>query len=271
MLIVELSLAFVTDTFLFLWLTQNQVSFDSPHGGTFRQGVSAMPLYFSLAFLIPILIGIFSISFNVMRIRQESQQFYATAVLFPAPVTGKHIDRGVKYTLYILEYVFSDPSDDAKECSGNESVSREFYESVELGDQVEVLYSLRPPHQFFLAREESPFEPSLNLCALTLAFLVVGLILSGIYVRQGMRLKNEGRLVAIPILSMRRDIQRGERHLLFDRLEPTGNPFWFLVSKSTYARFRIGERVVFRYVPGAPHIFRPMWQRPVESVLKREA
>lgn len=269
---IEFFLAAVMSVLSFLWVMALTIrvpeNFCESAKAIYRLRIPVPPMYGLLIFLFLSMIGTVLITSSMMQVLRDFQQFYDGFVLVPATVTKKYIEHIGKHTDYIVAYTFCDLSDDGKEWSGSDSVPRKFYKSIKLEDQVEVLYLPRPPYRFFLKEGESPFADSLATCVTFLLIYLFMLILSGVYMWQGTFLKNEGKLVVTSVLSMYHNPQTVGYFVLFGRLESTSAPFCLLVSRSIYVRMRAGDDVVFRYVPGAPQIFRPMWRTPARSVTK---
>ncbi len=235
-------------------------------------------LFPTLPALLPLLMMLLVATSSVVSARllsatlQRRQRFYAEAVSVPATVAGKPFFHG-KGAHYSITYIFHDPFDNTRKFQGRDFVSRKVYDRTMIGDQVEVLYFPRPPYLFLLKDGDSPFNAWI-VCEAVLVFSLEVLVTTCGQMWRVFRFRTASRLATTLVLNKFKGLtSRGHDcyYLLFDQLEPMHDPFWLSVSRSNYTRLEIHDRVTFRYVPGAPHIFRPMWRIPAVSAIQTES
>ncbi len=193
----------------------------------------------------------------------EVQLLKNEGVVAVANIADQRISENDDSETYYVTFAFTAGADDQRvEVQREVSVPESFYDRVEYGSKIEVVYARSDPH---IVRIRALYTPG-KIKYWWLIFLggagglclLFAWIVLGIY-RNANRLDEEGMSTTTVLLDCfeHSDSDNTAYYLVYDL--PGVGPIRHIVEKRVYNRLTIGDTFSLVYLPDNPKIFRPLW------------
>ncbi len=197
------------------------------------------------------------------QIRQE-RLLQTEGVETTARITDKRISGGDDSDTYYVYYTFTAVGNDEKwEIGRKDSVSEAFYDQVEYGGLLPVIYVRSNPRILRIRALYTPgrveYWPLVIFGGLGLMCCLVSWVLFRGY-RTAQRLDDEGIPTATPLLDCWQE-ENSDSVIYYAAYELPGvGPVRQIVDKATYERLHVGDALRLVYLPDRPKTFRVQWE-----------
>jgi len=216
-------------------------------------------------FLVLIGLGLLAAGWLIQRNQIRAVRLLQTeGLVVTARVTDKDISEGENGDTYYVSYSFSGVAHDQRlDINRRDSVPRSFYDRVEYGGKIDIVYARSDPRIVRIYALYAPgkveYLPLLILGGLGTLVLLLMLAFFGQY-RKAVRLDNDGVPVNVVVLdSFKHEDSDSVSYYVAYELPGTG-PVRQSVTKKIYEQVVIGDTIKIVYLPDTPKVFRPLWE-----------
>lgn len=196
------------------------------------------------------------------RIREE-RLLQTEGVETIARITDKRISSSDDSDTYYVYYTFTAPgNDERQEISRKDSVSEDFYDQVEYGGSLPVIYVRSTPRIMRIRALYTPgrveYWPLVIFGGLGLMCCLLSWVLfKGC--RTAQRLDDEGVPTTTPLLDCWQEEASDSVFYYAAHELPGVGPVRQIVDKTTYDRLHVGDIIRLVYLPDQPKAFRVQW------------
>jgi hypothetical protein len=195
---------------------------------------------------------------------REVRLLQTEGLVVTARVTDKDISEGEDSDTYYVSYSFSGVAHDQRlDINRRDSVPQSFYDRVEYGGKIDIVYARSDPRVIRILALYTPgkvaYGPLIILGGLGMVVLLLMLAFYGQY-RKAVRLDNEGVPANVMVLdSFKHEDSDSVSYYVAYEL-PGAGPVRHSVAKNVYEQLVIGDTVKIVYLPDMPKVFRPVWE-----------
>jgi len=194
---------------------------------------------------------------------RQVQLLESEGVVTTAPVTDKSISESDDSRTYYVHYSLVAPVESQpQQFQHKERVSKSFYDRVEQGSKIEVVYVRSDPS---IARIRALYVPGKieywyllglgggGLVSWSIACLALG------QHRRARRLDEEGMPITVSVLDLyeKADSEGTSYYVAYEL--PDVGPIRHTISRKRYAQLRVGDPIRLVYLPDRPKTFRVQW------------
>ncbi|HNT75068.1 MAG TPA: DUF3592 domain-containing protein [Anaerolineae bacterium] len=194
---------------------------------------------------------------------REMRLLQNEGVVATAVVAAQRISESDDSETYYVTFAFTAVANDQRVDVRREvSVPESFYERVEYGSQIEVVYARSDPRIVKIRAMYTPgkvaYWPLILLGGLGALCLFFAWLLFGTY-RNARRLDEEGLTTSVVLVDCfeHSDSDSTSYYVAYEL--PGGGPIRHTVEKKIYDRLSAGQTFRLAYLPDNPKIFRPLW------------
>ncbi len=195
---------------------------------------------------------------------REVRLLQTEGVVGVASITRQRISESDDSETYYVTFAFTAIANDHRvEVRKEVSVPESFYERVEYGSQIEVVYARSDPHVVKIRAFYTPGKVEywwlIGLGSLGALCLFFTWLLLGVY-RNARRLDAEGLVARVTLLDCfeHSDSESTTYYVAYEL--PGVGPVRQGVEKKIYNRLSVGQTFNLVYLPDNPKLFRPLWE-----------